>query len=74
MATETTTTRFTVILMNTEASGDTYRVTEIFNSRWEPRNVPLYTVERSRGAFDPRFFTIYIGEDRARAMSLAGAH
>ena len=62
----------TIIFTNTEADGVTYEVTEVFNPNWELPS-SLYFVNRNQGDHDPRFFNIYVGENKARAMSIAGA-
>lgn len=61
----------TVIFENTSPEGHLYRVTEIFNPHWEPVCKPLYAVERNQGDHDPRFFSIYFGEDKEYALNLA---
>ena len=61
-----------IIFTNAEANGATYEVTEVLNPEWKLPS-PLYFVNRNQGDHDPRFFNIYVGEDKARAMSLAGA-
>lgn len=71
MTTQTTTT-FTVIFTNTGANGHVYRVIEATSTEWGPALKPVYMVERNQGSHDPRFFNIYIGEDREYALQLAG--
>lgn len=63
----------TTVFEGISPEGHDYRVTEMFNPDWQPASKPLYAVERNQGSHDPRFFSVYFGEDKAYAMSLAYA-
>lgn len=64
------TTKTTILATIDPRTGHEYRVDEVFNPEWETPK-PLYFVERNQGAHASRFFNVYVGEDRQRAIALA---